>query len=324
VNDQLKEADDLALGVAHRLETGELVSSVALAARRLAEMRGDVIHATWLEAEISGLDAPKRPPEGWSPEQQEGHRIFFRNRLASWVESLEELTSYLKRGEPLPKGNRGLYASLAELEIVASHKAEAGDMTTSEQANLQIQHLVTIGEARRIVALVRQRMHQWASATRTRVHTERFRTELLGPDAMTVFSAGGHLLAELSNAIDNLRPGMQATAAMQARTALLTLGRELYAGKTVHKSPISGVVHEVKGEKNALFAFLEDLWSRAGADRRPMIEKAIAVVDEAYDLGSKAKNPFAITYEEAETAVREVHAIAHAICFSGGFPPQVQ
>ena len=52
-----------------------------------------------------------------------------------------------------------------------------------------------------------------------------------------------------------------------------------------------------------------------------MIEQAIAVVDDAYDLGSKAKNPFAITAEEAEVAVRHVYAIARAICFSGGFPP---
>jgi hypothetical protein len=55
-----------------------------------------------------------------------------------------------------------------------------------------------------------------------------------------------------------------------------------------------------------------------------MIEKAIAVVDEAYDLGSKAKNPFAITSEEAEVAVRNVYTIARAICFAGGFPPRAE
>jgi hypothetical protein len=321
VNDQLAEADGLALAVVQRLETNEPLSTVALAAHRLAEMRNDVITATWLEAEISGLSGPIRPAGGWSEEEMQGHRIFFRLRSASKVESLDELIGYVKRGEPLPRGKHGLYAALAGLELVAGREADTNAATSSLDDELVIQRLMTISEAQRILVLIRQHMHQWASATRARVHSERFRNETLGPDAATVFSAGGRLLDELSKAVENLRPGMQATAAIQARTALLTLGRELYEGAAEHVSPISGEVHQVKGEKNALFAFLEDLWSQAAADRRSMIQSAIAVVDEAYDLGSKAKNPFAITSEEADRAVREVYMVAHAICFSGGFPP---
>ncbi len=298
MNDQLTEADELALAVVQRLEANELLSIVALAAHRLAEMRHDVINATWLEAEISGLSGPTRPAGGWSNEHLKGHRIFFRLRSASRVESLDELLGYVKRGEPLPKGEHGLYAALAGLELVASREVEASSATSatksSQEADLLIQRLMTISEAQRILVLVRQRMHQWASLTRARVHSERRLSQMLGPDAVTVFSAGASLLDELSKAVDNLRPGMQATAAIQARTALLTLGRELYAGGSEHKSPITGEVHEVKGEKNALFAFLDDLWSQAGPDRRSMIERAIGLVDEAHDLGSKAKNPFAI------------------------------
>ena len=157
-----------------------------------------------------------------------------------------------------------------------------------------------------ILVLVREHLHQWASSTRTRVHSERRLSEILGPDAVTVFSAGGSLLDELSKAVDNLRPGMQATAAMQARTALMTLGRELYKGGPVHTSPTTGEVHQVKSEKNALFAFLDGLSSRAGADRKSMIGKAIAVVDEAYDLGSKRRiRSRLITSEEAEVVVRQ-------------------
>jgi hypothetical protein len=328
VNDQLTEADELALAVVQRLEANELLSTVALAAHRLAEMRHDVINATWLEAEISGLSDPTRPAGGWSEEDLKGHRIFFRLRSASLVDSLEELAGYVKRREPVPKSGHGLYAPLAGLELVALREAEASAATSgtrsSEEAALVFQRLQTISEAQRILVLVRQHMHQWASSTRARVHSELRFSEILGPDAVTVFSAGGRLLDELSKAVDNLRPGMQATAAIQARTALLTLGRELYKGDRMHTSPISGDVHQVNSEKHALFALLDDLWSQAAPDRKLMIEKAIAVVDDAHDLGSKAKNPFAITAEEAELAVRYVYTIARAICFSGGFPPRAE
>jgi hypothetical protein len=326
VNDQLTEADELALAVVQRLEANELLSTVALAAHRLAEMRRDVVNATWLEAEISGLSGPTRPPGGWSEEHLKGQRIFFRLRSASLVDSLEELAGYVKRREPVPKSGHGLYAPLAGLELVASRETEASVATSatknSEEADLVLQRLQTISEAQRILVLVRQYMHQWAGSTRARMHSERHLSEMLGPDAVTVFSAGGTLLDELSKAVDNLRPGMQATAAIQSRTALLTLGRELYKGDRVHTSPITGEVHQVNSEKHALFAFLDDLWTQVGPDRKLMIEKAIAVVDAAHDLGSKAKNPTAITSEEAEVAVRHVYAIARAICFAGWFPPR--
>jgi hypothetical protein len=198
VNDQLKEADDLAIAIVQRLEASEPLSTVALAAHRLAEIRGDVVHATWLEAEISGLSGPTRPAGDWSEEQLKGHRIFFRLRSASLVDSLEELIGYVKRREPLPKSGHGLYAPLAGLELVASREAEASAATSgtksSQEADLAIQRLMTISEAQRILVLVRQRMHQWASSTRTRVHSERRLSEILGPDAVTAFQLEGACL----------------------------------------------------------------------------------------------------------------------------------
>lgn len=52
-----------------------------------------------------------------------------------------------------------------------------------------------------------------------------------------------------------------------------------------------------------------------------MIEAARGSIELAYDLGSKAKNPLAITSAEARSAVEAAYRVAHAICFCGGFPP---
>ena len=317
MDDQLKEADDLAIAIVLRLEAGEAVCAVALASRRLANMLGDTVNAVWLDAEIAGLDGPQ-PDDS---DHLQGQRIFFRLRASSAVKSVAEALKYLDRGEPFPRGEV-IPAPLAVLEGIAAQPPSTVGAANSRQADLMFRQVMTVSDAARILVLVREHLHQWASSTRTRVHAKRRLSELLGPDAVTVFSAGGSLLDELSKAVDNLRPGMQATAAMQARTALMTLGRELYKGGPVHTSPRTGEVHQVKSEKNALFAFLDGLWSRADTDHRLMIEKAIAVVDEAYDLGSKAKNPIAITAEEAQVVVRHVYTIARAICFSGGFPPR--
>ena len=53
-------------------------------------------------------------------------------------------------------------------------------------------------------------------------------------------------------------------------------------------------VHQVKNEKNALFTFLDGLWSRAITDHGLMIEKAIAGRRGHTTPESKAKNPVAI------------------------------
>jgi hypothetical protein len=74
-------------------------------------------------------------------------------------------------------------------------------------------------------------------------------------------------------------------------------------------------------EINKLHAYLDQLWERAPDDRKPSLVAAHADVDIAYDLGSRAKNPFAITHDQAGQAVRSTFAVAHAITFAGGFPP---
>jgi hypothetical protein len=317
MDDQLLEADGLALDILKRLEAGEPLSAVALSALRLADSQGDVVHRTWIAAEITGIEESRQPRE-WTKEQLEGLEMFFHTRSARLVASLKEATDHVKQGKMLPKGDRGLFASLHALEDLRGPDPPA----TGSNLDLYMQAMSVVSESQRILVLVRKDLHTWVSVSRAQIHSLRVRTEMLGPDAPTVFAAGGKLLHELSKAVDSLRrPAMQATAAMQARTALLTLGRELHSGGPEHVSPITGKKHLIIGEKNKLLAFLDDLWSRAPTDRRPLIEKALAAVDEAYDLGSKAKNPLAITYAEAEAAVKDVYAVAHAICFAGGFSP---
>ena len=46
MDDQLLEADGLALDILKRLEAGEPLSAVALSALRLADSQGDVVHRT--------------------------------------------------------------------------------------------------------------------------------------------------------------------------------------------------------------------------------------------------------------------------------------
>jgi hypothetical protein len=98
------------------------------------------------------------------------------------------------------------------------------------------------------------------------------------------------------------------------------MGRELYRGGDQHTSPLTGKTYEVKMEINSLHAYLDELWERAPEDRKTSLVAAHDEVDTAYELGSRAKNPFAVTQEQAEQAVRSTFAVAHAITFAGGFP----
>jgi hypothetical protein len=316
MDDQLAEADALALEIMKRLEGGEPLSTVALAALRLADSQDDVVHRTWIAAEITGIGESRREQK-WTKEQEAGLEIFLRTRMARLPETFKELAGHVRKGTVPPMGDRGLYASLRALENLNPPTPPV----TGSDIDLYMQAVSAVSEAERILVLIRKDLHGWASTTRARVHSRRVRTELLGPDAPAVFAAGGSLLDELSKAVDSLgRPGLHATAAMQARTALMTLGRELHDGAAEHESPITGKKFVLNTEKRKLRALLDNLWTRA-PERRVLIEKANAAVEEAYVIGSKAKDPFTITHVEAETAVKDVYTVAHAICFAGGFRP---
>jgi hypothetical protein len=316
MHDPLVQADELALDILKRLESDERLSTVALSALRLADTQGDVVHRTWIAAEIAG-ELYKAPGRKWTSDEREGLEMFFRTRSAHLATSLDEEEAYIKAGKIPPRGEKGLFAHLEALENLK----EPDPPTPRTDLNHWMQAVSAFSESRRILVLIRRDLHTWVSATRLRVHSARIRTELLGPDAPAVFAAGGSLLDELSKAVESLgRPGLHATAAMQARTALMTLGRELCDFDGEHESPITGKKFLLNTEKRKVRAVLDNLWTRSPG-RRALIEKANAAVEEAYVLGSKAKDPFAITHDEATTAVKDVYAVAHAICFAGGFSP---
>lgn len=185
-------------------------------------------------------------------------------------------------------------------------------------AALRLHHV----EAQRILNLERQTLHRLVLERVERVRSERALLDVFGRDALVVFHAGGPLLAELRAGTVALRRGASASSVGQAaRTSLMTLGRSLYSGSGgPHTSPISGKTFEVKQEMNKLHAVLDDLWTRAGGDGKPLVEKAHAAAERAYELGSKAKNETAITHADALEALKETYNVARAICFTGGFP----
>jgi hypothetical protein len=75
------------------------------------------------------------------------------------------------------------------------------------------------------------------------------------------------------------------------------------------------------GEMNKLRAYIDDLWIAAPVERQRSLAKARGMgVADAWELGSKGKNPAALTFEEAQRAVVATYVVAHALCFSSGFP----
>ena len=69
-----------------------------------------------------------------------------------------------------------------------------------------------------------------------------------------------------------------------------------------------------------LRAYVDTLWERAPPDRRLLLEAAHAQFEEAYEIGSRAKNPFVISRDEAIRAVTSAYGAARAIALSNGFP----
>jgi len=168
---------------------------------------------------------------------------------------------------------------------------------------------------------IRHEVHRFLTEGQMELRQRLRRLDLLGPEAEVVLAAGGPLLDELRNAVVSLdSPSGLATAATQARTAILTMGRELYRGPKTHTSPITKQTFDVINEKYMLRAYVDSLWERALADRRPLLQAAHTQIEEAYEIGSRAKNPFAISRDEAVRAVTSAYGVARAIGLSSGFP----
>ena len=316
----LQEEEELAASILGRLESSESLSGILPAARRLAEMLNDGVEADWLLLESVGIEvvpAADRPfPEAWS------------EALEKFIRLHAVIDAMAGAGAPalMPSGRTKVASrSIMELERMSKPfdplAGNVGLPTTHSIDTWQRATLIYL-EAQRVVHRVRQEVHGYVTRARKRARQLRNWLTLFGRDAPAVFAAGGPLLDELRNAAASLRePGKAATAAIEARTALLTMGRELYKGPDQHTSPITGETFAAKMEINKLQAYLDQLWERAPEDRKPLLVAAHDEVDTAYELGSRAKNPFALTTEQAEHAVRSTFAVAHAITFAGGFPP---
>jgi hypothetical protein len=326
---QTRDDEDLARSIMKRLDEGEALSRVIPSARRLAELQGDLAGAFWLKLEDVGLAGVEKMPQGEPrpsglvPGVTRFMRLHGTENIDLSVQNLDrELERGLQRTE-MPKRDMVVYHSIEELEATMPPSSlEGADRYDQKMANAYGKILVFYTAAQRILARVRSEVYAYASRAEAAARQVRRLSELFGVDAVAVFAAGGALLSELTNAAASLdRPGLAATAGMQARTALLTMGRELKAAGGTHVSP-SGTEYDLQQEMNRLHARLDELHA---ASEDPAVQKRLedahAAADAAYRLGSRGKNPAAITHEQALEATRGVYAVAHAICFAGGFPP---
>jgi len=316
--DERDEALELARDVVRRLEAGEQLAPVVLMARRLADLEGDKIRSWWLAMELAGLDAPRPTGDKGDPDHRAGVELFLKLRGTADLENVNLNARPLLRD--LRDRSQSMTAPVAALEAI-NPPTQPQPPVSADGIRHWTRAVLGYSETRRVLLLIRDELHRWASSLYGRLRTERLRSELFGRDAVAVFMVGGKLLAQLDAAVDALRrPGQHAVAATEARTAILRMGRELYRGGKTHTSPITGKTFEVRMEVNALHAYVDELWERSDASRKKLLEAAHAAIDDAYELGSKAKNPVALTYDEAEKAVKACYQVAHAVAFSGGFP----
>jgi hypothetical protein len=282
--------------------------------------------AAWLRLEAAGLETDQRTAEERDADERTGALVFASLRRAQEIADFDVDRVIAEAGKRASKEfpTRGavMYQSLSELEnktvpleLAGSSRQDRGMVTAWAALKLQFD------ESRRILNLVRQTLHRLILERHERVRADRALIEGFGPDALVVFAAGGETLAELrAAAVGAYRSASASSIGQQSRTAVMALGRELYTGSSgSHTSPITGKVFEVRQEMNKLHVVLDDLWERAPG-RRKMLEDAHAAAEVAYDLGSKAKNPTAITHEEAIECMESAFRVAHAICFAGGFP----
>jgi hypothetical protein len=320
----LHEVEALATDILRRLESGEPLSSVLSGARRLAELTHDDVSAKWLLLESIGTNglAKVGPGEARAPQEIRALEMFFDLHSMMDMKAFDELSwQKLKRGEFPPdttvaaRGIPDLERITPPLKIPSTPDAVGVDY--KQRMKSQVIH----GEIQTILNRVRQTVHQYVAKVARQTRDTLRIVDRLGPDAPAVFQVAGTLLDELRNAVESLdRPGMASTAAQQARTTLLTLGRRLYTGPNHHVSPIDGTAHQVQNEINRLHAYIDQLWERADQERRVLLRDAHKHVDLAYELGSRAKNPAAITQAQAEEAVMSAYRVAQAISLSAGFP----
>jgi len=328
--DRLAEADSLGAELLRRIEANEPLSVIAPAARRFFVLIDDRPLAAWMRLEADGLEIDQRTAEERSKDERDGALLFSALRRAAQLADidLDQVLESASRPASTEFVKRGvvMYQSLADLESkTPPEELDAASRQSRIMREAWAALRLQFDEARRILNLERQTLHRLVLERHELLRSERAVNDLFGEDASMVLKVGGRALEELRAAAVGVRAGHSASSlGQQARTVVMALGRDLYAGSGgTHVSPIDGKSHEVRQEMNKLHAVLDGLWEQT-PNRRKMIEDAQRSADVAYELGSKAKNPLAITRDEAVEALREAYRVAHAICFAGGFPTRDQ
>lgn len=305
VDQRLIELYELATTALKRLEAGDGLSAVLPSVHRLAREMGDLEVARWTTMEIEGFRSGIRPRSELQEAEVAGVRRFLRMRS---VPEIERDPSGESRDAMAPR-KQLLSHSIGELETIASIAGTAGSL----------RDLMALQETRRVLDTIRLETLTWVAGARNRVQADRAAIELLGPDALLTFEAGGAILEDLRRAVTSLRSGSVGNAALLARNSLIAMG-QLYRGPEEYTSA-DGRPHRATGERNPLHALVEELSARVvDEERKRLLLAAHDAIDRAYKLGSKAKEPSAVTHAEATEAVTLTFRVAQAIALAAGFP----
>lgn len=319
--DSLYDAQQLALEVIRRLESDEALSRILAAARRLAETWGQRDAAFWLYLESVGLQTGKRDWSEMDEDEREGWRRFMRGRQTVDVNAV---ASSLSGSMPKKWAERDhvMSTSIAEIERISRPAALTPPVYDEGVARHWAMGELIHGEGQRVLEVVRTNVHRFATALDRLIGEQRLLLEMFGPDCFTVFQAGGPLLDQLKNTPKTLQQAGAYLAAQEARTTVLRMNKDLYKGERMHTSPLDHKTRDTSlASLSRLRAFLDNLWTAATDEKRKdLIRRAMDEVEEAYDLGSKAKDPTRITYGEAVRAMQLTFNVARTIMLCGGFP----
>lgn len=314
------EEELLARQLLQRLESAEPLSQILPAARRLTTLVDDHVRRQWLDWEINGYS---RGPRACI--RQGAYRIWEPlHVMQDPVKTAAAMAAAPEPG-PLPTDVPSILTTAPMAVLEATSKTEPlKPGQTEAQYQMHLTALINDQQRAVLIVRVRQAVHDFASEVLQQLVGQRARIALFGPDAVTVFSAGGNSLDRLELAAENLgRPGREASACLDARSALERMGLQLYAGDgQPYISPVDGKKYMPEtSESHRLHAVVDHLWSRVDdEDQREALKEAHQRIQRVRRLASRAKTQ-PIPFADAKRVVEDAYRVAHALCFAGGFPP---